>query len=237
MTQALKQLVCPQSQIHRWTGLVMDPGLYALIEPVPFTVPVNPGATPVYQPFAPPAMMKMVDYGFERNKNYFLSYSNINRACFCMLDDSVPNQFKVSNILNLMGWNASISIQEILTQLKTLYGKPTPMALHNNDLLFRSPMSATDAPEMLFYRIEQYQEIATLAGDPCTQMQIINMVMRILMQVQVLPSKEFDTREKTPVETYTGLKTFIHEAYTRRLQSLALRTTTGQQGYAPGGGH
>jgi hypothetical protein len=42
MTQALKQLVCPQSQIHRWTGLVMDLGLYALIEPVAFTVPVNP---------------------------------------------------------------------------------------------------------------------------------------------------------------------------------------------------
>ncbi len=75
-----------------------------------------------------------------------------------------------------------------------------------------------------------------LAGDPYTQMQIINMVVHILMQVQVLPLKEFDTWEQTPVKTYTGLKTFIHEAYTRRLQSLALRTMTGQQGYAPGGG-
>jgi hypothetical protein len=56
------------------------------------------------------------------------------------------------------------------------------------------------------------------------------------MQVQVLPSKEFDTWEQTPNKTYPGLKTFIHEVYTRRLQSLALRTTTGQQGYAPGGG-
>jgi hypothetical protein len=136
MTQALKQLVCPQSQIHGWTGLVMDPGIYPLIEPVAFTVPVNPGATPVYQPFAPPAMIKMVDYAFERNKNYFLSYSNINRACFRMLDDSVPIQFQVSNIPNLTGWNASMSIQEILNQLETSYGKPTPMALHNNDLLF-----------------------------------------------------------------------------------------------------
>jgi hypothetical protein len=96
----------------------MDPGLYALIEPVAFTVPVSPGATPVYQPFAPLAMMKMVDYAFEKNKNYFLSYSNINQACFRMLDDSVPIQFKVSNIPNLTGWNASMSIQEILTQLE-----------------------------------------------------------------------------------------------------------------------
>ncbi len=237
MTQALKQLVCPQSQIHGRTGLVMDPGLYALIEPVPFAVPVNPGVTRVYQNFSPSAVMKMVDYAFERNKNYFLSYMNINCACFRMLDDSVPIQFKVSNVPTLTGWNATMSIQEILTQLETAYGKPTPMALHNNDFLFRSPMATNDAPELLFYRIEQCKEIATLAGDPYTQMQIINTVVRILMQAQVLPSKEFDTWEQTPNKTYLGLKTFIHEAYTRRLQSLALRTTTGQQGYAPGGGN
>jgi hypothetical protein len=101
MTQALKQLVCPQSQIHGWTCLVMDPHLYTLTEPNQFNIPINPGAMPVYQNFAPLAMMKMVDYAFERNKNYFLSFTNINRACFHMLNDTVPNQFKVSNQLNL----------------------------------------------------------------------------------------------------------------------------------------
>jgi hypothetical protein len=55
------------------------------------------------------------------------------------------------------------------------------------------------------------------------------------MQAQVLPLKEFNTWEQTPVKTYPGLKTFIHEAYTRRLQSLALCTMTGQQGYSQGG--
>jgi hypothetical protein len=147
----------------------------------------------------------------------FLSYMNINRACFRMLDDSVPIQFKVSNVSTLTGWNASMSIQEILTQLKTAYSKPTPMALHNNNLLFRSPLATNDAPELLFDRIKQCKEIATLAGDPYTQMQIINTVVHILMQAQVLPLKEFDTWEQTPNKTYPGLKTFIHEAYTRRL--------------------
>jgi hypothetical protein len=235
MTQALKQLVCPQSQIHGWTGLVMDPGLYALIEPIAFTVLLNPGALPVYQNFAPPAMMRMVDYTFERNKNYFLSFSNINRACFRMLDDSVPIQFKVSNQANFTGRNALMLIQDIMNQLETSYGKPTSMVLHNNDLLFYSPMTTTDVPKMLFYRIKQCQEIATLAGDPFTPMQIMNTVVCILMQAQVLPSKEFDTWEQTAVKTYPGLKTLIHEAYTRCLQSLALRMTTGQQEYAQGG--
>jgi hypothetical protein len=192
MKQALKQLVCPQSQIHGWTGWVMDPGLYAIIKPNPFIIPINPGATPVFQTFAPPAMMKMVDYAFGQNKNYFLLFTNINRACFHMLDDTVPNQFKVSNQPNSTGWTASMSIQDILTQLETSYGKPMQMALHNDDILFWSAVSTTDTPRMLFYRMEQCQEIATLAGDPFTPMQIMNTVVRILMQAQVLPSKELD---------------------------------------------
>jgi hypothetical protein len=178
-------------------------------------------------------MMKMVDYNFKQNKNYFLLFININRACFRMLDDTVPNQFKVSNQPNLTGWNALMSIQDILTQLETSYGKPRPIALHNNNILFWSAIATTDAPEMLFYRIEQCQEIATLAGDPYTPMQIMNTVVHILMQAQVLLSKEFNTWEQTAVKTYPSLKTFVHEAYTRRLQSLALCLTTGQQGYVP----
>ncbi len=128
-----------------------------------------------------------------------------------------------------------ITIQDIMTQLETSHSKPMPMVLHNNNLLFCSPMTTTDKPEMLFYIIKQYQEIATLAGDPFTPMQIMNTVMHILMQAQVLPLKKIDTWEQTAVKTYPGLKTFIHEAYTRCLQSLALRTMTGQQGYAQGG--
>jgi hypothetical protein len=152
-----------------------------------------------------------------------------------MLDDTVPNQFKVSNQPNLTGWNVLMSIEDILTQLETLYSKPMPMALHNNNILFQSAMATTDASEMLFYRIEQCQEIATLAGDSYTPMQIMNTVVRILMQAQVLPSKEFDMWEQMAVKTYPGLKRFVHEAYTRPLQFLALRTTTGQQGYVPHG--
>ena len=131
----------------------MDPGLYPLIKPIVFVVPNNPGALLVYQNFAPPAMMRMVDYTFKQNKNYFLSFTNINRACFCMLDNFVPNQFKVSNQPALTGWNASMTIQEILGKLKTSYHKPMPMALHNND---SSAMATTDVPNMLFYRIEHF---------------------------------------------------------------------------------
>jgi hypothetical protein len=75
MTQALKQLVCPQSQIHGWTGLVMAPGLYSLIEPYAFFIPPDPGPVPVYTPFTTPSAIKMVDYAFEQDKKLLFDIS------------------------------------------------------------------------------------------------------------------------------------------------------------------
>ena len=70
IVQALKQLVCPQSPIHGWFGLAMDPNVYALLEPTSFAAPANPGATPVCPQFATPATIKMTDDVFKRDKNY-----------------------------------------------------------------------------------------------------------------------------------------------------------------------
>jgi hypothetical protein len=51
------------------------------------------------------------------------------------------------------------------------------------------------------------------------------------MQLGIFPLKEFDTWEAMPVKSYPILKTFIHEAYSRRLTTMQLRNTVGQQGY------
>jgi hypothetical protein len=36
IVRALKQLTCPQSAIHRWSGLAITLAMYLLIEPQPF---------------------------------------------------------------------------------------------------------------------------------------------------------------------------------------------------------
>jgi hypothetical protein len=76
---------------------------------------------------------------------------------------------------------------------------------------------------MLFYRIEQCQEIQTIAQDPYTPKQIINNAIRLLMQLGIFPLKEFDTWEAMPVKLYPILKTFIYEAYSRRLMAMQLQ--------------
>ncbi len=100
---ALKQLTCPQSPIHRWSSLAINPGVYTLLEPQAFAEPPNPGGTAIYPQFLTPATMKMIDATFTRDKKYYLLFLNINRACFKMLDETVSNQFKVLNTPNLTG--------------------------------------------------------------------------------------------------------------------------------------
>jgi hypothetical protein len=114
IVRALKQLTCPQSAIQGWSGLAITPAMYILLEPQPFAEPVDPGNTAVYPQFVPTATIKMIDAAFTRDKNYYLSFKNISRACFKMLDDSISNQFKVSNTPNLTGWNSMMMILVIL---------------------------------------------------------------------------------------------------------------------------
>jgi hypothetical protein len=211
----------------------MAPAMYALLEPNAFVAPVNLGPAPVSMPFATPAVIKMVDATFERDKNYFVSYKNINCACFRMLNELVPNQYKVSNTPSLIGWNATMSIQFILNQLEDTYGKPLAAVLFANDTLFKSAFSATKAPELLFYRIKQCQEIMTLGKLPYTPEQVIANALRLLMALQIFPTREFDMWENMAVKMYPALKTFIHEAYSHRLNSMELRNTTSTLGYAP----
>jgi hypothetical protein len=152
--RALKQLTCPQSAFHGWSGLAITPAMYILLEPQPFAEPVDPGDTAIYPQFSPTATIKMIDTVFTRDKNHYLSFKNISRACFKMLEDSISNQFKVSNTPYLTGWNSTMTILVILDQLKASYGKPDTMTLFGNDTLFRSTFPPNEAPEMLFYRIE-----------------------------------------------------------------------------------
>jgi hypothetical protein len=119
ITQALKQLVFPRSLIYGWVGLSMDPTMYALIKNQQFVAPPNPGASPPLLQFTTPQTIKTCERLWENEQNYYLTYINISRACFQMLDKLVRDKYKVSNDPNLLGWNPMMCIQLILAQLKT----------------------------------------------------------------------------------------------------------------------
>ena len=197
VTKALSEMFCPQSAIHGWAGLAMDPTTYILLGGIAFAAINNPGPMVVYPQWAAPTTVKMIDATFLREKNYFLSYKSIERACFRMFNANIGAQYKVSNNPTLTGWNSTMSILDILTQLQDSYGKPTMMTLYQNNVTFRATMAPTDSPEMLFYRIEQCQEIQCIGKLPYSDEQIIANAVRTLIQSNIFPLKEFDTWEAT----------------------------------------
>ncbi len=64
MIKALSQLFCPQSSIHGWLGLEIDPVTYLLLEGTMFIIPMDPNATAVYPQWAAPTTIKIIDATF-----------------------------------------------------------------------------------------------------------------------------------------------------------------------------
>jgi hypothetical protein len=212
--KVLFQLFCPQrAAIHGWSGLAINPTTYLLLEGTALVIPMDPGATGVYPQWGACTTVKMIDTTFLQDKNYFSSYKNLARACFCMFDTNIAIQFKDSNIPFPMECNSTMSVILILNQLQDTYGKPNMMTLFNNVTLFQSPITLTDSPEMLFYRIKQCQEIQCIGKLLCSNDQITANAACILFQANVFPLKEFVMWEALATKMYPTLKTFFHEAY------------------------
>ena len=230
---ALAKLECPQSVVYGWIGMAMAPTMYALIEVNPFVSPPDPGPTPVYAGgFLPTSAMEVTKQLWENAKNYYLSYLNIHRACFRLLDDLVRDEYKVSNMAGLNGWNSSMTIQAILAQLETTFARPTSTIVFNNNTRFTSPFDQRETPENLFHRIEECQEIAILGGAPYTVEQIMGNTMYLLLQSGIFPTREFEAWDAVVGKTWPVLKTFVQQAYQRRLLAAGLRNTSGPLGYA-----
>jgi hypothetical protein len=154
-----------------------------------------------YPHWAAPMTIKMINAAFLCDKNYFLTYNNITRACFHMFDAKIAAQFKVLNTPLLIGWNSMMTIIKILNQLWDSYGKPNMMTFFSNNTLFRSPMIPGDSSEMLIFRIEQCQEIQQIRKVPYSDDQIITTAVHILVMSKMFPLKEFDAWESMANKT------------------------------------
>jgi hypothetical protein len=237
----ISQIFAPSKNIScKHSGNFLAPKAPSMVGHIPsfgrygFHHPPNPSATAIFPNGAAvvQTVIKTTQATFDCDKNYYLSYKNIMQACFRMLNANVLAQFKVLNNPTLTGWNSTMSIIDILGQLQVLYDKPNMMMLYTNNTLFRSPMTASNLPDMLFYRIEQCQEIQHIGNLPYSKEQIIANAVRILLQANIFPLKEFDAWDAVTPKTYSALTTFIHVAYGRCLTALALCSTSGQNGYA-----
>jgi hypothetical protein len=149
--------------------------MYALLTINTFFTPNNPGLAANYTRADPANLTPLtgteqasIDTTFAQEKHYFHSTQNIERTCFTVLDASINEAFKVLKNPTIIGWHTGMTVQEILDQLSTIYGQPTPAAMELNNVVFCSLYSAADAPKVIFHCIEKCVKIAILGQNPYT---------------------------------------------------------------------
>ena len=115
-----------------------------------------------------------------------------------------------------------MSVQDILDQLLSIYGQPTPAAMEINDTAFRGVYSAADAPKLLFRRIEDCAEIATFGHNPYTDRQLLQNAICLLLTtgLYVRAFEEWDCLQPA-AQTWVTLRMMIQEAFQRRLNATA----------------
>ena len=193
-----------------------DPGPLAIYYPAKISIVNTPGdpvldarGMPTYQsqPAIGRAEQATIDTRFKREKNYWESYQNMQRAVFNCLDNGIDDAFKVSNDPALARWNGSMEPREIFDQITATYGRPTPAALLQYDMLFRSVYSPQEAPEVLFRRIKDCQEVQILGEDPYTAQQLLNNAVHLLLQTG-LYTRDFEDwdRKIAADKKWTNLK-------------------------------
>jgi len=112
---------------------------------------------------------------FKRAKTYNDTWNNIFRAVYDTLDLHVHDPFKVAPATSpgTVGWNSTMSLNDIFNQLMTTYGKPTPDAMRQNNLNFLAPYNPQEPPEILFKRCKDFEEITIIAKVPDTPEQLL----------------------------------------------------------------
>ena len=115
---------------------------------------------------------------------------------------------------------------KIFDQLMTTYRKPTPDAVHQNNLTFLSAYNPTDPPELLFKRVADCQEIAIVAKVPYTTEQLLMNVVDLFTRSGAY-ARDMDDWERKPAanQTYFNLQPFIQAAYQRCLASGVITAT------------
>jgi hypothetical protein len=146
----------------------------------------------------------------------------IERAYFTALNANINDAFKVSNDPTIQGWHPGMRVIDILDQISTIYGQPTPVVLETNDAVFCSPYLAVDAPKVLFRRIKECAETAHLGRNLYTDRQLVTNSIRLLLTtcLYIRPFEEWDCL--TPVgQTCIALGTMIQEAFQNCLNVTA----------------
>jgi hypothetical protein len=119
---------------------------------------------------------------------------------------------------------------EIFEQLMSTHSKPTPNAMHLNNLTFIATYNPKDPPKLLFKRCADSQDISIVARVPYMAEQLLMNIVGLFMPAGIYVHN-MDNWECNPDahKTYVKHCTFVQTTYQCCLASVVITAT--QSGY------
>jgi len=193
--------------------LTVTDAVYATLSDVPFIEPINPGTAPIYGARASAAQISQARTDFIENRKNFNQYNNTDKALKQLLLSAVDDMF-LKTLKNSINGYSRVTTKQLINHLYDRYGQLTPQDLKDNDDNLHQPYDATSPIENLFEQIDTAQDIATTAGAPYNNTQILNAAYNLVFNTNAFPDSCREWRRLPQAQkTWTNFKLMFTEAH------------------------
>ena len=161
-------------------GAVLTPAEYAAATPVntppfphpPPPPPPLPGAATVIPPNSTGPQIAAIEQQFNKSLCQWTEYKNLTDAGKKFIQDGIIDMY-LKGITDRNVGLAHVTIRDILAFLFPNYGNIMQYDIEENNKKLKEKWDANTPIEMLFDQIDDAQDFAVAAGQPCTNNQLL----------------------------------------------------------------
>ena len=195
-------------------ALVLSQETYNNLSNVPFDIPQNPGPVAI-MPAGQITQRQASDIraNFDEDKRVYREYHNTDKALKSQLITAVDEMYIKALSHRITGF-AQITTRQIIVHLYDNYGKLSPQDLKQNNDNMMTPYDVNTPIETLFEQIEEAVDIASEAGAPYNQNQILNTAYTLIYDTNSFPQTCREWRRLPEAnKTWPEFKTMFSEAH------------------------
>ena len=207
---------------HGHAALVTSPEDYLNMTGVAFVPPQHPGQAPVHAPNATNAQIHAADTTYNRDLQEYLVYRDTATKLKNQLIKAVPAEY-IHILKDPKFAFANVTVMQLLTHLKTEYGKLTPAYLEKQREKLKAPWNPDDGIEKLFNKAQDVQALAATSTSPISNDAIMVLLLLSLQDSGVMTTYISEWNRKPEADkTWTNFREHFKQANKQRCSELTI---------------
>ena len=226
LDQILTAIASYQSREHGYSGLILQPEVYALRATSEWTDTPNPGVHRAAGGVA--TEQRDAQMAYDALRVVFDSEQNVRQAICDALNVAVPTAYKkrAGTGIGTVPYNVTMNPREVLNQLRLTYGRPTPEENDALEKVWNQGWQPSEPIENLFLRLEECY--------------ITSLAFGVAYTIEQMTQKAFDAVRRTRLYQTAELEWQGFETMNQNWGEFKLHFTQAYEaagGNAPNGYH